>query len=185
MDDTRWRTRLVASLLAAALLAACAGSHADDHVATTTTAKAPTTTTTEAPLAAGRQISVYVPSVGDCFDNRTLPPGPGAVPGTPAPTIVLLLACTLPHQNQVYATLDYPPSPTFPGTGVLEAYAKSHCVANFATFVGKPYETSMYGLAYQLPTEASWGNGIRHVLGCLLVNPSGDRLTGTAQGSAK
>jgi Septum formation len=179
LDDTRWHTRLVVSLLAAALLAGCAGSHAADQVATTTTAKAPTTTTTEAPLAAGRQISVYVPSVGDCFDNRTA--------GTPPTTteIVLLLACALPHENQVYATLDYPPSPAFPGTGVLEAYAKSHCVANFAAFVGKPYETSMYGLAYQLPTEASWGNGIRHVLGCLLVDPQGGRLTGTAQGSAK
>ena len=98
---------------------------------------------------------------------------------------MLLLPCTLPHENQVYATLDYPPSPAFPGTGVLEAYAKAHCVANFAAFVGKPYETSMYGLAYELPTEASWGNGIRHVLGCLLVDPTGGRLTGTAQGSAK
>ena len=160
-------------------VAGCSGRGGTAQVATTTTAKAPTTTTTEAPITAGRQISVYVPSVGDCYDHRTV--------GTPPSTsqIVLLLACTLPHENQVFATLDYPPSPAFPGTGVLEAYAKSHCVANFAAFVGKPYETSTYGLAYELPTEASWGNGIRHVIGCLLVDPAGGRLTGTAQGSAK
>ncbi len=170
---------LGAAALVSLLLAGCTGSHAADQVATTTTTPPPTTTTTEAPLTAGHQISVYVPSVGDCYDHRTV----GTPPTTSA--IVLLLSCTLPHENQVYATLDYPPSPTFPGTGVLEAYAKSHCVASFAAFVGKPYETSTYGLAYELPTEASWGNGIRHVLGCLLVDPDGNRLTGTAQGSAK
>jgi hypothetical protein len=164
--------------LATAALTGCSGSQGGE-VATTTTAKAPTTTTTDAPLAAGHQVSVYVPSVGDCYDHRSI--------GTPPTTsmIVLLLPCTLPHENQVFATLDYPPAPTFPGTGVLEAYAKANCVANFAAFVGKPYETSMYGLGYELPTEASWGNGVRHVLGCLLVDPNGGRLTGSAQGTKK
>ena len=162
----------------ALLLTGCGGSKGPVRAATTTSV-APTTTTTEAPITAGHQISVYVPKVGDCYDDRTV--------GTPPTTsqIVLLLDCALPHQNQVYATLDYPPDPTFPGTGVLEAYAKAHCVASFQAFVGKPFETSIYGLGYELPTADSWGNGIRHVLGCLLVDPAGGRLAGTAQGSQK
>ncbi len=160
------------------VLAGCGGGHPVAEVNTTTTA-APTTTTTEAPLTAGRQLTTYVPSVGDCFDHRTI--GTGAT----ASQIVLLLPCALPHQNQVYAVLAYPPSPAFPGTGVLEAYAKAHCVAGFQAYVGKPYETSVYGLDYELPTAASWSNGIHHVLGCLLVDANGGRLVGTAQGSAK
>ena len=43
----------------------------------------------------------------------------------------------------------------------------------------------MYGLAYELPNQESWDNGIRHVFGCLLVDPQGGRLTGTAQGSGR
>jgi hypothetical protein len=168
----------LAVVAAAAGLAGCAGSHGAEKAAVTTTV-APTTTTTEPPLAAGRQISVYTPSVGDCFDNRTI--------GTPPDTseIVLLLACPIPHQNEVYAVVPYPPSPTFPGTAALEAYAKATCVSNFAAYVGKPYETSIYDLAYQVPTAASWGNGIRHVIGCLLVDRNGNRMVGTARGSAK
>jgi len=169
---------VVLGVLGAAGLAGCAGSHRAHKAAVTTTA-APTTTTTEPPLAAGRQISVYTPSVGDCFDNRTI--------GTPPNTseIVLLLACPIPHQNEVYAVVTYPPAATFPGTAALEAFAKATCVSNFAAYVGKPYETSIYDLAYQVPTAASWRNGIRHVIGCLLVDRNGNRLVGTARGSAR
>ncbi len=154
---------------------ACSGSDGNRAVATTTVA--PTTTTTEAPLSAGRQVSTYVPSIGDCFDNRTV--GTGAT----ATMIVLVLPCALPHQNEVFEVLQYPVTPAFPGTGVLEAYAKTLCVGAFEAYVGKPYETSKFGLAYQLPTEQAWGNGIHHAVGCLLVDANGGRLVGSARNS--
>ncbi len=137
------------------------------------------TTTTEAPLTAGRQVSFYVPNVGDCYDKRTT----GAPPSTAQ--VYLLLPCTLPHQNEVFATVDYP-DPNFPsGVGVLEQFAKQHCVGGFAAYVGRAYETSSYDIDYELPQQATWGNGIRHVIGCLIVPHDGTRLSGSAKGTAR
>ena len=160
--------------LGALVLAGCTGTPA--KVAATTTTVAPTTTTTAAPLSAGRQISFYVPAVGDCFDQRTV--------GTPPSTsmITLLLPCRLPHQSEVFATLDYPGA-AFPGTSALEAFAKQRCVRSFAGYVGRPYETSKYDLAYDLPDQKGWDNGIRHVVGCLVVSADTERLAGSVRGS--
>jgi hypothetical protein len=167
-------TAVLATLVVAA--AACSGAGRADQT-TVTTRPAPATTTTEAPLTAGRQVTTYVPTVGDCYDNRTV--GAGAT----ATMVVLLLPCTLPHQNEVFEVLQYPVTPAFPGTGVLEAYAKTLCVGAFEAYVGKPYETSKFGLAYELPAEPAWGNGIHHAVGCLLVDPNGGRLVGSARNS--
>jgi hypothetical protein len=169
--------RTIAAGVAAVLLAACSGSHRAKQVATTTTA-APTTTTTAAPLAAGQQVSFYVPVVGDCFDLRTV----GAAPTTSM--IHLLLPCRLPHQSEVYAAIDYP-NPAFPGTAALEAFAKQNCVAYFAGYVGRPYETSSLNLGYDVPDQGGWNNGIRHVIGCLVVSGTTDRLAGTVRGSKR
>jgi hypothetical protein len=172
--DRRPPGRIIAMLLLAVALAGCAGTRTKDTAPTTTVA--PTTTTTAAPLSAGQQISFYVPAVGDCFDQRTV--------GTPPTTsvITLLLPCRLPHQSEVFATLDYP-NPDFPGTSALEQYAKRRCVLGFAGYVGRPYETSKYEIAYNLPDQKGWGNGIRHVIGCLIVSADTDRLAGSVRGS--
>ena len=172
-----WRATLALGLapaLLAALVAGCAGARTPDAAPTTTVA--PTTTTTAAPLSAGEQVSFYVPVVGNCFDQRTV--------GTPPATsmIYLLLPCRLPHQSEVFATLDYP-GPAFPGTSVLEQYAKQNCVGHFAAYVGRPYETSRYDLAYDLPDQKGWDNGIRHVIGCLIASPDTERLAGSVRGS--
>jgi Septum formation len=164
----------VALVLAALALGACAGAPTKQAAPTTTVA--PTTTTTAAPLSAGQQVSFYVPVTGNCFDQRTV----GAAPSTSM--IFLLLPCRLPHQSEVYATVDYPGT-TFPGTSLLEHYAKQTCVRHFAAYVGRPYETSKYDIAYDLPDQKGWDNGIRHVIGCLVASADTDRLAGTVRGS--
>jgi hypothetical protein len=164
----------LAGLIALLSVAGCTSEAATP--ATTTTAPPPeTTTTTEAPLSAGKELSFYVPAVGDCFDVR---------PVDKAPPIYLKLDCSLPHQNEVFATFDYG-GKDYPGPQVLEDQAKATCPAAWADYVGKPYEISSYEIAYQLPDQAGWGNGIRHVVGCLVVSGTGDRLAGSAKGSAK
>jgi hypothetical protein len=175
---TGWRAAaLVVGLTAlAVILAACSGGAS--KAATSTTTTAPATTTTSAPLAAGRQLSFYVPSVGDCYDKRTV----GAAPQTSI--IFLLLPCATPHQNEVFATFDYP-DPNYPSAAVLEQFAKQHCIGGFATYVGRPYETSVYDIGYELPQQATWGNGIRHVIGCLVEGHDGHRLSGSARGAAR
>ena len=89
-----------------------------------------------------------------------------------------MLPCAVPHASEVFATFDYPGA-DYPGPNVLEQFAKQRCVANFAAYVGRPYETSSLALDYELPDQADWGNGIRHVVGCLLVDPDGHRRVGS------
>ena len=134
------------------------------------------TTTTEVPLSAGRQVSFFVPAVGDCFDLR---------PVDKAPPIHLVLDCSLPHQRQVFATFDYTGGKDYPNQDVLETQAKLQCPKSWAAFVGAPYETSRFEMAFDLPDQTTWGNGIRHVIGCLIVDPQGGLITGSAQGVAQ
>jgi Septum formation len=170
---------LAATVVAVAVgvlaVAGCSGNGSGtDASGTTTTEAATTTTTTEAPLSAGKQFSFYVPAVGDCYDVRPVDKG--------AP-IYLRLDCSLPHQNEVFATFDYTDSKNYPGSQVLETQAKQRCPASWEAYVAKPYETSVLDLAYDLPDQATWGNGIRHVVGCLVVDPSSERRAGSVKGS--
>ena len=173
-------TRAFAVALAGAALvtmAGCSGSGAhDDSAATTTTEAAPTTTTTEAPLSAGKQFSFYVPAVGECYDVRPVDNG--------AP-IYLRLDCSLPHQYEVFAAFDYTDTKEYPGSQVLEAQAKQRCPPSWEAYVGKPYEISRLALDFNLPDEGGWGNGIRHVVGCLVVDPATERRAGSVKGSGE
>jgi hypothetical protein len=170
------RAAPVAALLAVALLAGCTGDGKGDPAATTTSEPAPTTTTTEAPLSAGKQFSFYVPAVGDCFDIR---------PVDRAAPIYLRLDCSLPHENEVFATWDYTDTKEYQGSTILESQAKKRCPGSWEAYVGQAYETSRLGLAYLLPDQAGWGNGIRHVVGCLVVDPASERRVGSVRGSGE
>ena len=161
-------------LFAIGLVAGCSGNAAKSSTTTTTTPP-DTTTTTEAPLTAGKQLSYFVPAVGDCFDIRK---------ADKAPTIYLKLDCSLPHQNEVFATVDFT-GKDFPGTPFLQQVAKQQCPAAWEAYVGQPYETSVWKLGYLLPDESSWGNGVRHVIGCLIQPGDTERFVGSAKGSAQ
>jgi len=156
------------------VLSACSGNAAKS-LTTTTTTPPETTTTTEAPLTAGKQISFYVPAVGDCFDIRTV---------DKAPPIYLKLDCALPHQNEVFAIIEFT-AKDYLGAPYLTDGAKQICPKSWEAYVGKPYETSDYEIGYQLPDEATWGNGIHHVTGCLIQPGTTDRLSGSAKGTAQ
>jgi len=157
-------------------LAACSGNSSNESTTTTTEPVVESTTTTAVPLSAGKQLSFYVPAVGDCYDVR---------PVDKAPPIYLKLDCALPHQNEVFAILEYTAGKEYPGPDTLETQAKNECPKSWAAYVGAPYETSRFELAYNLPDQAGWGNGIRHVIGCLVVDPQGELITGSVRGSGK
>ncbi len=127
-------------------------------------------------MSAGKQFSFYVPAVGECYDVR---------PVEKAAPIYLRLDCSLPHQNEVFATFDYTDTKEYPGSQVLEAQAKQRCPPSWEAYVGKPYETSRLALDFNLPDQGGWGNGIRHVVGCLVVDPATERRVGSVRGSGE
>jgi hypothetical protein len=170
------RSAVVGLAMAVMALAGCTGNAAKSATTTITTTVPPeTTTTAEAPLTAGRQISFYVPAVGDCFDIRTADKGP---------PIYLKLDCSIPHQNEVFATIEFTLK-DYPGEPFLRDGAKQTCPKSWEAYVGKPFETSSFELGYLLPDEATWGNGIRHTTGCLIQPGSGERMVGSAKGSGQ
>jgi hypothetical protein len=180
-------TRLFRSLVFGALLGtatmSCSGG-GEPTAATTTIAPIPeTTTTTEPPLEAGTQVFVYTPAQGDCFDRRRLDAEASGAGGQTE--IVLLLDCSLPHQNQVFAVVDYPNAgEPFPGEEPLEAFGKRECPQYFEGYVGLAYEVSELEIGFQFPTESSWTAGSQTV-GCYLFDSLGGKLVGSMQGAAR
>jgi hypothetical protein len=173
---------LAAALLFGAAATGCSGSDSTTAPSTTTTAPPETTTSTsEAPLEAGKQLFVYAPAVGDCFDRRTLTEKSASGQSE----IVLKLDCALPHENEVFDVVDFPDPPKdYPGEETLRSFARRACVRNFASYVGAPYETSALEIGYVIPTEPDWGSR-RTRIGCTLVDASGKRLVGSMRGSAR
>ena len=170
----------------ALLLPACSGK-GEPVAATTTVTTAPpeTSSTTELPLTAGKQVSFYVPEVGDCFDKRKLDP-------KKPDEIVLKLDCKLPHSYEVFGLVDVPEK-EFPGDNILRDHGKEGCPKQFKAYVGAAYETSMYEIGYEAPSGANWGQGIRHTVGCYLydggkgasTDPGSIKLEGSVKGAAK
>lgn len=187
---------LVAAVLVALalVLTACSGDDSSQSEATTTTEAPATTTTTEPALERGTQQDplYFVPAVGDCFDRREVP---GA--DNKQVDVILQLDCQLPHQYEIFATLDYPTpddgDTTWPGDEAVRNYARANCPATFEDYVGKPYETSILEIGHLLPPEDNFY--ANQVIGCYVYDPSQSsmvdgravqgRTAGTARGSAR
>jgi hypothetical protein len=118
-------------------------------------------------------------AVGDCFDVTTF------VPGTPIdPTAVRLVACTEPHQHEVYA-IDRDPDPPgapFPGEAALAGLADDRCLTAFESAIGGDYLHSELDFAVLRPDEASWQNGDRLVI-CTVHSSDFGELTGSVLSS--
>jgi hypothetical protein len=169
--------------LGAAALVGCSGSGGGDASDPSTTVPPETTTTTEVPLEAGRQVFVYTPAAGQCFDRRELEERPAS--GPQQTDIVLLLDCELPHENEVFDVLEMPASgPVYPGETAMNAFARRNCSTRFEEFVGTSYEISVLEIGHYLPSSTEWDSGARR-LGCYLYDANGDRLVGSMRGSMR
>jgi hypothetical protein len=176
----RWL--VLVTMAAIGVLASCSGD-GDPTAVTTTTAVPETTTTTEPPLEAGREVFVYTPAVGQCFDRRDLEERPES--GPQQTEIVLVLDCSLPHENEVFDVLSLPGAGSdYPGEPAMQAFARAGCTANFAAFVGRSYETSALEVGYYLPSSNEWDSGARR-LGCYVYDLNRNKLVGSVRGSGR
>lgn len=180
--------RLTLPALAAVLVlgAGCSGKEtASTSTTTGTAAPVETTTTTEVPLEQGKQIYVYSPAVGDCFDKRKVPGQNNKLT-----EVILMLDCDLPHEFEVFAVVEYPaPDPKstdpkareFPEDEVLRKFAKTECPKAYESYVGRPYELSKLDIAYLMPLESNWPGNRK--IGCDLFDTTGRKLDKTARDS--
>lgn len=178
--------RTAAVALGLLLLAGCSGQETTSTSTTTgTAAPIETTTTTEVPLGNGKQVYVYSPAVGDCFDKRKVPGQ-----NTKLTEVILILDCAEPHEFEVFAVVEYPApdlksadpkARDFPEDELLRKYAKTECPKRYQDYVGQRYELSKLELAYVLPTKANWPGNRK--IGCDLFDATGHRLAGTVKNS--
>jgi hypothetical protein len=177
------RSTLACLIFVAASTAACSAGGAGSSSTTVASVAVETTTTTEPPLEAGRQVFVYTPSVGECFDRRQLEERPAT--GPQQTDIVLLLDCALPHDNEIFTVLELPDAgPVYPGETAMQEFARRNCADAFAAYVGRAYETSELEIGHYLPSSNEWGSGARR-LGCYLYAVDGEKLIGSMQGSGR
>lgn len=107
--------------------------------------------------------SVFDLDVGDCVVT------PSAEDTAVEVTEVERVACSEPHQMEVFALQDYvsPGSDEapadYPGEDAVTAFADAACAAPFADYVGVDYRDSTLFYTYVLPTARSWGNKDRTI----------------------
>ncbi len=121
---------------------------------------------------AGNQ-SAFSMLVGDCF-NDTTGEELSEVPAVP---------CSEPHDNEVYYIFDLD-FPAWPGQTEIQNASDAGCIAEFAAFIGKPYEESTIDFYSLMPSQGSWENMNDREVICSVWDPAG-LVTGSLKGVAR
>lgn len=119
--------------------------------------------------------SVFSLPVGTCFDDQEDADEISSVPA---------VDCDEPHDNEVFALIEYTDTDVYPGADEMRAIGTELCIDQFEDYVGIDYPTSTLDVFSIYPTEASWSDGDRELV-CALYDVDLAKLTGSMQGSAQ
>ena len=126
----------------------------------------------------GGNLARFDLTVGQCANGK-VEPGNSFASGAVVP-------CSASHDFEVYGSIVPPGAEQgvpYPNPGDLAALAGDHCLLAFAAFVGTDVDGSDLDFTGIIPSRAAWQAGDRAVL-CALWQIDGDRLVGSAHGSA-
>ena len=138
-------------------------------------------TDTTIPQIRGAVVNQYSLTVGDCFNRlESLQAGKSVV-------ITSLINCDLPHDHQIYFTLNYPaPHPSiYPGDDIMEDFAVQSCYREFEFWVGSSYELSELGIGVITPNKTNFesDNTRYRQIHCWVERFDGEALVGNAHQS--
>jgi len=125
-------------------------------------------------LAESGDVGVFELKVGDCLADFQDATELSSIEASP---------CDEPHSDEIYAAGAIPDGAEFPGAKAIEAAAEDICLAEYAAFVGLPYDESVLDIGYLTPTEDSWADGDREVL-CTIFDPL-EEVTGSLRGAKR
>ena len=113
-------------------------------------------------------------SVGDCFDD----------PGTDVITTVEEIACSEPHDNEVYLVSSMPgrDDDDYPTLQEFGEFARLECGGSFESYVGVSYFESSLDWSFVRPAEDSWNDGGRTIT-CFVYDFTGQKLGQSVAGS--
>jgi hypothetical protein len=113
---------------------------------------------------AGTVVSAESLAVGNCI----------VLPSEDEFDDVRTLACTEPHDGEVFFVGDHPDG-AFPSDEAFEAFVDEQCLPAFAAFTGSDYyEQEVLEVGWFTPTEGAWGRGDREVV-CHLTPADGSQ----------
>ena len=96
---------------------------------------------------------------------------------------VSVIPCGQSHDLEAYAAKNIV-ADAYPGQSEVEAQSEDFCGAEFATFVGLPFDQSSLELTYFYPTSETWKANDREIV-CLIGGAAGEPTTGSLKGAAK
>ena len=118
-------------------------------------------------------VDAFSIQAGDCFDDVTgFFDQVDTLPGVP---------CDDPHDNEVYAVIPVD-LPEFPGDDAMGDIAHEKCLAKFAGFVGKDYESSSLDIYTLFPSSESWSRQNDREVVCAVYDMELEKLVGSVQG---
>ena len=152
----------VAGLLAILLVAACGGEDSRDG---------------SGAIVEPARIDAVSLVVGDCFDDDDSLVGEFES--------IDVLPCSQSHDNEVYASVDYPAAngEPYPGDDAIDEFADGSCFAAFLPYVGISYETSRLDYAWFAPTINGWEDSNDREVLCLLWDIEFLKLEGSMKDS--
>lgn len=125
------------------------------------------------PTTKGRETSVQDLQVGDCIE---------AMDETSTSVFtVSVVDCSAPHAYEVYHEGNITAS-SFPSGDAMDTWVADICVDPFNTYVGVPYQSSIYEISYFTPTEGSWSSGDR-VVSCMVTTSDGSTVSQSLKGA--
>lgn len=119
--------------------------------------------------------SVQQYSVGEGFDDT-----PELLAGEGLGNIEII-DCDQPHDNEIYFVADVP-GDTF-NLEAVRQFAFDTCLAEFETFVGHDYATSILDFGIIYPTEDTWDRADDRQIVCLIYRMDLEQVTGSLRGS--
>ncbi len=138
-----------------------------------TSEPAPSTEPTEEETTTEPAPDTAVLTVGDCVDDPAIIDGSDFLE-------TAVVDCGTPHYAEAYAQFDLPEG-DYPGEEEVTTAAEDGCDTEFAEFVGLQYQESVLEVFYYYPTETIWL--VDRDVVCIVIDPSGEPVTGSLQGA--
>lgn len=117
------------------------------------------------------EVGAFRLQVGDCLAEEAI----GDVDSVP------VVPCDEPHDSELYHTFELTGA-EYPGEAAVVEAAQQGCLDTFGAFVGEPYETSIYDIAYIYPVESSWTDVNDRSVLCGVYLVDGSLAVGSAAG---
>ncbi len=126
-------------------------------------------------LLAGACGGVFTLEVGTCFDDQE----------STEISSVPEVDCSEPHDNEVFALIDYTATDVYPGTAEMNQIGSELCIEQFDEYVGIAYLESALDVFSITPTQSSWDDDDDREIICALYNLDLSKLTGSMEGAAR